>query len=206
MRCGVVVTGPFSQAVPSARNRQRLAGHAPQLCVRLAVRRGVDRHLDDGDPGRVRRQRLTGRGTRLGQDMAYAVCSAQCPEVGSRRRAEEAVEVGAALGGPVLEGAEDPTAPVVGDEDGEVRSEFEPTETLEVVLARYAEVAARTEDVVRSLPDLDVAHELPVTPWWPEGGSWSARRALLHLLAETAQHAGHADLLRESLDGQKSMG
>ncbi len=29
---------------------------------------------------------------------------------------------------------------------------------------------------------------------------------LLHLIAETAQHAGHADILRESLDGQKTMG
>jgi hypothetical protein len=28
----------------------------------------------------------------------------------------------------------------------------------------------------------------------------------LHIVAETAQHAGHADILRESLDGQKTMG
>jgi len=27
---------------------------------------------------------------------------------------------------------------------------------------------------------------------------------LLHVIAETAQHAGHADILRETLDGQKS--
>jgi Protein of unknown function (DUF664) len=32
------------------------------------------------------------------------------------------------------------------------------------------------------------------------------RRALLHVIAETAQHAGHADIIRESLDGAKSMG
>jgi hypothetical protein len=29
---------------------------------------------------------------------------------------------------------------------------------------------------------------------------------LLHVIAETAQHAGHADIIRESLDGAKSMG
>jgi len=29
---------------------------------------------------------------------------------------------------------------------------------------------------------------------------------LLHLIAETAQHAGHPDIIRESLDGAKSMG
>jgi hypothetical protein len=28
----------------------------------------------------------------------------------------------------------------------------------------------------------------------------------LHLIAETAQHAGHADIIRESLDGAKTMG
>jgi hypothetical protein len=28
---------------------------------------------------------------------------------------------------------------------------------------------------------------------------------LLHVIAETAQHAGHADIIRESLDGAKSM-
>jgi hypothetical protein len=32
------------------------------------------------------------------------------------------------------------------------------------------------------------------------------RRVVLHLIAEIAQHAGHADIIRESLDGAKSMG
>lgn len=35
---------------------------------------------------------------------------------------------------------------------------------------------------------------------------WSNRRVLMHVLAETAQHAGHADILRETIDGQRSMG
>jgi hypothetical protein len=30
--------------------------------------------------------------------------------------------------------------------------------------------------------------------------------ALIHIALETAQHAGHADIIRETLDGQKSMG
>jgi hypothetical protein len=29
---------------------------------------------------------------------------------------------------------------------------------------------------------------------------------VLHLIAETAQHAGHADIIREALDGKKTMG
>lgn len=81
-----------------------------------------------------------------------------------------------------------------------------PGETLQGVLAEYERVAARTEQVARALADLDVSHPLPSAPWFEPGASWTARRVLLHLLAETAQHAGHADILRESLDGQKTMG
>ncbi len=79
-------------------------------------------------------------------------------------------------------------------------------ETLDGLLADYAAAAARTEKIARDLPDLDAEHALPVTPWWPEGMRWSARRALLHILAETSQHAGHADIVREAIDGQKTMG
>ncbi|WP_020575191.1 DinB family protein [Actinopolymorpha alba] len=81
-----------------------------------------------------------------------------------------------------------------------------PAETLASLLARYEEVANRTDEIVRSLPDLDADHPLPVAPWFEPGARWSARRVLLHVIAETSQHAGHADIIRESLDGQKTMG
>jgi uncharacterized damage-inducible protein DinB len=81
-----------------------------------------------------------------------------------------------------------------------------PGETLAGVLEHYAEVAARTDDLVRTLPDLNVSYPLPEAPWFPPGARWSARRVLTHIVAETAQHAGHADIIRESLDGAKSMG
>ncbi|MGY1778749.1 DinB family protein [Geodermatophilus sp. SYSU D01036] len=79
-------------------------------------------------------------------------------------------------------------------------------ETLESVLAGYEEVARHTDEVIASMPDLDVDHELPQAPWFEPGARWSARRVFLHVIAETAQHAGHADILRESIDGQKTMG
>lgn len=79
-------------------------------------------------------------------------------------------------------------------------------ETLAELLAGYDEVARRTDEVVRTLPDLDASHPLPEAPWFPPGARRSARRAFLHIVAETAQHAGHADLLREAVDGQKTMG
>jgi len=81
-----------------------------------------------------------------------------------------------------------------------------PGETLAAVLARYAEVAHRTDELVASLPSLNAGHPLPKAPWFEPGESWSARRVLLHIIAETAQHAGHADIIRESLDGARSMG
>ncbi|MEU8975256.1 DinB family protein [Streptomyces monashensis] len=81
-----------------------------------------------------------------------------------------------------------------------------PGETLDGVLADYAEVASRTDDLVATLPDLAATHPLPKAPWFEPGAQWSARRVLMHIIAETAQHAGHADILRESLDGAKSMG
>ena len=79
-------------------------------------------------------------------------------------------------------------------------------ETLAGVLAQYGEIAARTDELVRTLPDLDASHPLPEAPWFRPGAVRSARRVFLHIVAETAQHAGHADILRESIDGQKTMG
>ncbi|MGW4821523.1 DinB family protein [Streptomyces sp. NPDC004227] len=81
-----------------------------------------------------------------------------------------------------------------------------PGETLTGVLADYAEVARRTDDLVATLPDLEATRPLPKAPWFEPGAQWSARRVLMHIIAETAQHAGHADIIRESLDGAKSMG
>ena len=80
------------------------------------------------------------------------------------------------------------------------------SETLAAALAEYEEVAKHTDELVATLPDLDASHPLPPAPWNPPGERWSARRTLLHIIAETAQHAGHADIIRESLDGAKSMG
>ncbi|WP_460715246.1 mycothiol transferase [Nocardioides dilutus] len=79
-------------------------------------------------------------------------------------------------------------------------------ETLAGLLDAYAAVAAATDALVESVDSLDDSHELPSAPWFPPGARWSARRVFLHILAETSQHAGHADIIRESLDGQKSMG
>ncbi len=79
-------------------------------------------------------------------------------------------------------------------------------ETLAGVLAEYERVAAATDELIRSGIDLDTRFELPEAPWQPAGVFWSVRRIVVHVVAETAQHAGHADIIRETIDGQKSMG
>jgi uncharacterized damage-inducible protein DinB len=74
--------------------------------------------------------------------------------------------------------------------------------TIAGLLDRYAEVASVTERVVREAGDLGEMVELPEFPWAPgTNDTWSRRRVLYHLLRETAQHCGHADIIREAIDG-----
>ncbi len=70
-------------------------------------------------------------------------------------------------------------------------------ETVEAAVARYRSTWSRVDAVIDARDDLDqmavdTGDEDPVTLRW----------ILLHLLEETARHAGHADILRELVDGQ----
>ncbi|MDX5451676.1 MAG: DinB family protein, partial [Rhodococcus sp. (in: high G+C Gram-positive bacteria)] len=69
------------------------------------------------------------------------------------------------------------------------------------LLERYEAIAKETEAFVAGLEDLDLPVPLPTAPWAPERQWWSARKVLLHIIRETAHHSGHADIIRESLDG-----
>jgi hypothetical protein len=91
-------------------------------------------------------------------------------------------------------------------DDHEASFRMLPGETLAGLLEQYEEVARETDELVATLPDLDMSRPLPEAPWFEPGARWSARRVLLHIIAETAQHAGHADIIREALDGSKTMG
>lgn len=75
-------------------------------------------------------------------------------------------------------------------------------ETVEGMLAFWAGVALETAEWIRSLPGLDDTFPLPEAPWYPPSSRVSMRWLLLHLIEETARHAGHADIIRESLDGR----
>ena len=76
-------------------------------------------------------------------------------------------------------------------------------ETLSDLLDLQARVGAETEAAVAEIDDLD--HPVPVprdAPWFPRDvDAWSLRWVLLHVIQESARHAGHADIVRESIDG-----
>ena len=76
------------------------------------------------------------------------------------------------------------------------------TDTLTGLVARLDGVAAATEAATNGLESLDVSVSLPEAPWYPQASQgYSARWILLHVLEELARHAGHADILREHIDG-----
>lgn len=80
-------------------------------------------------------------------------------------------------------------------------------ETLPGTVQRYVEAAAASDAAFASIEDL--GQQVPVPPGWfwipPEVKNWSVRWVLLHLVEETARHAGHADIIRESIDGAQSL-
>ena len=90
----------------------------------------------------------------------------------------------------IVEGPASMEAPSNGDyaawEDG---FRLTDDETLAGALARYDEVAARTDSLVEAV-DLDHSWPLPPQPWFEPGSTRSARRVFLHIIAETAQHVG----------------
>ena len=75
-------------------------------------------------------------------------------------------------------------------------------ETLAELLARFD---AQAELTLKALAQADPATPVPVphdAPWFPRDVShWSVRWVALHLVEELARHAGHADIVREAVDG-----
>jgi uncharacterized damage-inducible protein DinB len=83
-------------------------------------------------------------------------------------------------------------------EDVEIPDDHvDPDDTIETAIDAYQNVWRRTDDIVAASPSFDercraAGDEIPVNLRW----------VLTHLLEETARHAGHADMLRELIDGQ----
>ncbi|WP_327329432.1 DinB family protein [Streptomyces sp. NBC_01208] len=79
-------------------------------------------------------------------------------------------------------------------------------ETVPQMLEFWAKVAAETEAFIRhDVRSMDDTFPLPPAPWFPEDGHCSMRWLLIHLVEEAGRHAGHADILRETLDGRTAL-
>ena len=93
--------------------------------------------------------------------------------------------------------------PDSADDDYAENFTMRPDETLADVLAASTAIGEETERVVRAIADLGQRVPVPQgVPWYPQDlDAWSVRWVLMHLVSETARHAGHADLVREAVDG-----
>lgn len=74
-------------------------------------------------------------------------------------------------------------------------------ETPAAVVARYRSAAAWADQQIAELPIDAPAH----VPWWSEPDT-TLGRLLVHMVAETARHAGHLDILREQADSERGIG
>jgi hypothetical protein len=77
-----------------------------------------------------------------------------------------------------------------------------PDETLDGLLSAFK---AQNAESLRLVETADLAAPVPVPhhiPWFPKDiDDWSVRWVILHVINELARHAGHADIVRESIDG-----
>ena len=86
--------------------------------------------------------------------------------------------------------------PDVHDTDDDATFRLADGDTVETVIADYREQIAASQKIVASL-DLDAPSA------WPHMAHQNVRWVALHMIEETARHAGHADIIRETIDGRR---
>lgn len=78
---------------------------------------------------------------------------------------------------------------------------FHETDSLDHLLADHAAASTAVLDAVRRL-DLDTVVPVPEAPWFPQDAPpWTVRWVWWHLMEELSRHAGHGDIIRETVDG-----
>jgi uncharacterized damage-inducible protein DinB len=85
-------------------------------------------------------------------------------------------------------------------EDAEPNADMWATadESRDSITDLYRRVWAHSDQTIADL-DLD---SMGLVPWWPEDGrEVTLHRVLVHMIAETDRHTGHADIVRELIDG-----
>lgn len=78
-----------------------------------------------------------------------------------------------------------------------------PDITLENALAAFDDAVAYASETFDAIDDLDAFVPTPDSPWIPEDlTQWQIRWVLTHAATEVARHCGHADIIRETIDGK----
>jgi uncharacterized damage-inducible protein DinB len=106
---------------------------------------------------------------------------------------------GAAFGRPF-----DQSLPWVDDDAAEPNADMwaTPEESRDWICGLYRRVSAHSDAVIDALPLEAAGH----VPWWPpERSEVTLHRILVHTIAETHRHAGHADIVRELIDGSAGL-
>jgi hypothetical protein len=70
-------------------------------------------------------------------------------------------------------------------------------ESREQITGLYQRARAHADETIDSLPLDAIGH----VPWWGDRGEVTLHLLLIHMIAETNRHAGHADIVRELIDG-----
>jgi uncharacterized damage-inducible protein DinB len=86
------------------------------------------------------------------------------------------------------------------DEDAEPNADMWATaeESRDEIVGLYRRVWAHSDGTIESLGLDAIGH----VPWWPDDRSEvTLHQILVHMIAETDRHAGHADIVRELVDG-----
>lgn len=97
-----------------------------------------------------------------------------------------------------------PEVPAPAEYAGQWGDDFKltDTDTLDGLLAELDAAGRRTREILQTA-DLDAPVPVPQdAPWFPSDiPAWSVRWVAMHLMEELSRHAGHADIVRESIDG-----
>ncbi|WP_406140512.1 DinB family protein [Streptomyces sp. NBC_01089] len=89
--------------------------------------------------------------------------------------------------------------PANGEQDTDLEDfRVDERDTVEQWLATYEERTAASRKVVEAM-------NLDAPCGWPQAADRNLRWVLLHMIEETARHAGHADIIRETLDGSSGV-
>jgi len=76
-----------------------------------------------------------------------------------------------------------------------------PEESRADILGLHERACAHADATIEALPLDAVGH----VPWWEPGNEVTLHRIMTHMLYETGRHAGHADLVRELIDGSAGL-